>query len=78
MRLQGDRALGRLVSAVLSGGVQKTVRTLVYRPPAWYDNGPGFFLPAAPVKTLGALPPIPCKLLKKFDQNFHALRDIHF
>ena len=56
----------------------------------WKPSGPLFtglrpgmttalaFFPAAPVKTLGALPPIPCKLLKKFDQNFHALRDIHF
>ena len=52
----------------------------------WKPSGPLFtglrpgmttalaFFPAAPVKTLGALPPIPCKLLKKFDQNFYALR----
>ncbi len=57
-----------------------------FREAGWKPSGPLFtglwpgmttalaFFPAAPVKTLGALPPIPCKLLKKFDQNFYALR----
>ena len=66
----------RVVSGELSG----------FWKAGWKPSGPLFtglwpgmttalaFFPAAPVKTLGALPPIPCKLLKKFDQNFYALR----
>lgn len=79
MRLQGDRALGRLVSAVLSGGVQKTVRTLVYRPAARYDNGPGF---SSRLRRKGKA--VRLRLTnrqlfeKSWTKNFHALRDIHF
>lgn len=79
MRLQGDRALGRLVSAVLSGGVQKTVRALVYRPAARYDNGPGFSSrPRRKGKAVRLRLTNRQLFEKSWTKNFHALRDIHF